>query len=117
MQVAGAVIEDGDHRSPFVEGSWSLRRASLEQAYFMARAKHIEVQVFGDGSSFIHMGDRDCSMQRRRQKVIEEAPAPGLDGELRRTLAESAADAARAIGYEGAGTVEFLVSSAGRAQC
>ena len=75
---------------------------------FMARARHIEVQVFGDGSNFIHMGERDCSMQRRRQKVIEEAGAVFVPEELRTAMTEAAVRLAETVSYQGAGTVEFL---------
>lgn len=75
---------------------------------FVEHARHVEVQILGDGTNFIHLGDRDCSMQRRSQKVIEEAPAPDLPDSVRRTIRESSVELARQCGYQGAGTVEFL---------
>jgi len=84
----------------------------LEKAVLNAR--HIEVQVFGDEhGNFVYLGDRDCSLQRRHQKIIEEAPAPGLSAQLRQRLGESAVRAARSVQYQGAGTVEFLLASSG----
>ena len=75
------------------------------------RPRHIEVQVFGGGRRAIHLFERDCSLQRRHQKVIEEAPAPGMTVEMRAAMGAAAVRAAEAIGYAGAGTVEFIVDA------
>ncbi len=76
---------------------------------FLGNPRHIEIQVLSDThGNAIHLGERDCSMQRRHQKVLEEAPAPGLDVKLRNKIGERCAEACRKIGYRGAGTFEFL---------
>lgn len=81
---------------------------ALYMERFVARARHVEVQILGDGANYIQLGDRDCSMQRRQQKVIEEAPAPELPDEVREVIRTSSVELARRTGYRGAGTVEFL---------
>ena len=79
---------------------------------YIQSPRHIEVQVFGDGQKAVHLFERDCSLQRRHQKVIEEAPAPGMTAEVRAAMGAAAVKAAEAIGYKGAGTVEFIVDAA-----
>jgi acetyl-CoA carboxylase biotin carboxylase subunit len=78
---------------------------------FIAPARHVEVQVLGDGDRCLHLHERECSLQRRRQKICEETPAPGLTGETRTGLFEAAIALCEAIGYRSAGTVEFLVDA------
>jgi len=80
---------------------------------YVTKPRHIEVQVFGDGTRAVHLFERDCSLQRRHQKVIEEAPAPGMTDEMRDAMGSAAVRAAEAIGYAGAGTVEFIVDGSG----
>jgi 3-methylcrotonyl-CoA carboxylase alpha subunit len=79
---------------------------------YILSPRHIEVQVFGDGTQAVHLFERDCSLQRRHQKVIEEAPAPGMTAEVREAMGMAGVRAAEAIGYKGAGTVEFIVDGA-----
>ena len=76
---------------------------------FIAPARHVEVQVFGDGSNTVHLYERECSLQRRRQKLIEEALAPSLPEDVRQEMYNAAVALSKAVSYEGAGTVEFLV--------
>ncbi|BCH33924.1 3-methylcrotonyl-CoA carboxylase subunit alpha [Mesorhizobium sp. L-8-10] len=79
---------------------------------YVDKPRHIEVQVFGDNfGNAVHLYERDCSAQRRHQKVIEEAPAPGMTAELRKAMTEAAVKAAKAIRYSGAGTIEFIVDA------
>ncbi|MEA2942221.1 MAG: geranyl-CoA carboxylase alpha subunit [Bradyrhizobium sp.] len=94
------------------QGAFGDPTVVLERAIIDAR--HIEIQVFGDRhGDAIHFGERDCSVQRRHQKLIEEAPSPAVSPELRARMGAIAVQAIRSIGYEGAGTLEFLLDSSG----
>ena len=84
----------------------------LEKA--VVGARHVEIQVFGDThGTVVHLGERDCSVQRRNQKIVEESPSPAVDEDLRRRMGEAAVNAAQSINYVGAGTVEFLLAADG----
>ena len=109
-----------DRASDFASALASCQREALASfkddrvliEKYLERARHIEVQVFGDNhGNAIYLFERDCSVQRRHQKVLEEAPAPGMTAERRRQMGEAAVAAARAVDYRGAGTVEFIVDS------
>ena len=101
-----------------LESAFRTARAEAKAAFgndevylekYLGRPRHIEIQVFGDGRGrAVHLGERDCSMQRRHQKVFEESPGPAIDAETRARIGKVCADAVAEIGYSGAGTVEFL---------
>jgi 3-methylcrotonyl-CoA carboxylase alpha subunit len=81
---------------------------------YVQKPRHIEIQVFGDAhGNYVYLFERDCSVQRRHQKVLEEAPAPGMPQSMREAMGKAAVDAARAVSYTGAGTVEFIVEQTG----
>ena len=107
-ELVGAVRQaQGEAEAAFGNGAVYVER-------YIEAPRHIEIQVLADGKGHcIHLGERDCSIQRRHQKLIEEAPSPGVTPQLRRQMGEAAVAAAVAAGYEGAGTVEFLLDSDG----
>ncbi len=104
---AEELIEAWERVQRVAAASFSSAGVFLER--LVEHARHVEVQVFGDGEGrVVTFGDRDCSLQRRNQKVVEEAPAPGLPDHVRRRLAASARDLCASVGYRSAGTVEFV---------
>ena len=94
------------------EASTAFGDGTVYVERLLTKARHVEIQILCDerGNS-IHLNERDCSLQRRHQKVIEEAPSPALSHEIRQSMGESAIKAANSVNYVGAGTVEFLLSS------
>ena len=98
----------------YEEARKAFSDTSLYLEHFIEQARHIEIQVFGDqNGNLIHLGERDCSIQRRRQKLIEEAPSPFVDEALRTRLGETTLKGARSIGYQNVGTMEYLVTDQG----
>ena len=105
-------VEEFEHQ--FVTARQEALQAFGNADVYMERiiypAKHIEFQILADQhGNVVHLGERDCSLQRKNQKIIEEAPSPSLSPELRREMGEAAVRAAKAVGYQNAGTIEFLV--------
>lgn len=99
------VIAQSEAKAAFGSGAVYLER-------FIEKARHIEVQILGDGEHAIHLYERECSLQRRRQKVFEEAPSPALSPDIREQLCRNAAKLAKTLHYKGAGTLEFLYDDA-----
>lgn len=95
------------------EAQAAFGRGRLYLEHWVERARHVEVQIAGDGNEgYIHLGDRDCSVQRRNQKLVEEAPAPDLPWHVQESIREAAVALARHVAYDSIGTVEFLVDTA-----
>ena len=110
VESAGAFAEALASCQREAKASFGDDRVLLET--YVTRPRHIEVQVFGDSKgNVVHLYERDCSLQRRHQKVIEEAPAPGMSDAARKAVTEAAVKAAKAVGYVGAGTVEFIADA------
>jgi 3-methylcrotonyl-CoA carboxylase alpha subunit len=113
------VVESADKFADALAGAKREAKASFADDHvlvekYLTRPRHIEIQVFADGQgNCLYLFERDCSLQRRHQKVIEEAPAPNMEPARRKQMGEAAVAAAKAIGYQGAGTVEFIADQDG----
>ncbi|MBJ7364264.1 MAG: acetyl-CoA carboxylase biotin carboxylase subunit [Synechococcus sp. SupBloom_Metag_053] len=103
------------YRAAQGEAEAAFGNPGLYMEKFIDRPRHVEVQILADRfGEVVHLGERDCSIQRRHQKLLEEAPGPGLDPIIRARMGDAAVSAAKSIGYEGAGTVEFLLDATGQ---
>lgn len=106
-------VDNAFHRA-FSEAQAAFGDGSLFVEKFIERPRHIEVQIMGDKyGNMIHLYERDCSVQRRHQKVVEVAPAPHLDPKVRQRMIDDALKLCKAVGYENVGTVEFLLDNKG----
>jgi acetyl-CoA carboxylase biotin carboxylase subunit len=111
------------HNDPSLVTGYHMARAEAERAFgnsavyiekFIENPRHIEFQILGDSKgNIVHLGERDCSLQRRHQKLVEESPSPALSNDLRKKMGKAAIKAAEAVKYTNAGTVEFLLNSEG----
>ena len=110
-KVASAGDFADDLKSARAEARTAFGNDAVLIEKFVEKPRHIEFQIFGDGTDALHLFERDCSLQRRHQKVIEEAPAPGMTEDMRTAMGEAAVRAAKAVGYAGAGTVEFIADA------
>ena len=109
--VDGSEALDGAFRAASAEASSAFGDGALYMEKYLRPVKHIEVQILGDtAGNIVALGERDCSVQRANQKLLEESPAPALQDDARKKMTEAAVAAARAVGYVGAGTIEFLCS-------
>lgn len=108
VEKAGEFVKALEGAQREAQAAFGDARVLVEK--YVAAPRHVEIQVFADGhNNAVHLFERDCSLQRRHQKVIEEAPAPGMPEDVRRAMGDAAVKCAKAIGYQGAGTVEFIV--------
>ena len=106
VESAEALIQTIEIARAEAQAAFNSSEVYLEK--FITHARHVEVQILGDGADFVHLGDRDCSMQRQQQKILEEAPAPDLPDDVRQRIRDTSVELVRKAHYVGVGTIEFL---------